>query len=381
MIEFKEVYKSYRNQSVLNNINVKIEDGEFFVLIGSSGCGKTTMLKMINKLNSIDQGEIYVDGMAVSKLPDAMLPKKIGYVVQENGLFPHLTIFENIALTLKLTKYPKTKIETRVREMLEMVNLDMDLYGIKYPSQLSGGQRQRVNIARAFAADPPIILMDEPFSALDPVTKTELQDEVFKLQKRFNKTIVFVTHDMNEAIKLADRICVIEKGHIVQCDIPERILKNPADNYVDEFIGKNKLWSNPEFVKAQDIMLRKPIKAPKEFKVRQAIYKMRHFNVDSLLVTDDEQLIGIVWLKDLRKIKNYDDPITAYITDDYISVFNDTSLKKIISKIDYNISGIIPVVNHVGKLQGFLTKGRLLATLSRQYIPQGSANERSGMIE
>ena len=382
MIELKHVYKAYKNQPVLNDINLQIKDGEFFVLIGSSGCGKTTLLKMLNKLNTIDKGEILIDGLDVRKLPEMELPQKIGYVVQESGLFPHLTVADNIELSLKLSKYPKDQIEVRRNAMMEMVELDPVTYADKFPSQLSGGQRQRVNIARAFAADPPIILMDEPFSALDPVTRTELQDEVYKLHNRFKKTIVMVTHDMNEAIKLADRICIIEKGHIVQCDTPERVMKAPADAYVEEFIGKNKLWSSPEFVKAEDIMMKKPVQAPKEFKVRQALYKMGHFSVDSLLITEDGRLLGVVWLEDLRKAKvDYDEPIMNYISDDYISVFTDTTLKKIISTIDYNISGVIPVLDHDNVVQGFLTKGRLLAVLSRQYTPEGSADERSGIIE
>ena len=381
MIEFKQVYKSYKNQAILNDINLEINDGEFFVLIGASGCGKTTLLKMINKLNTIDRGSIIIDGTDLKKLSEADIPKKMGYVVQENGLFPHLTVYDNIAVPLKLTGFPKSDAPQKVREMLEMVNLDPELYENKYPSQLSGGQKQRVNIARAFAADAPLILMDEPFSALDPVTRTELQDEVFKLHKKLKKTIVFVTHDMNEAIKLADRICIIEKGRIVQCDTPEQILKNPADEYIENFIGKDKLWSNPEFVKAEDIMIKYPISAPKEFKVRQALYKMRHFSVDSLLITDGKKLLGIVWLEDLKAVKSYDEPIENYISDDYVSVFADTSLMKIISTIDYNISGIIPVLNHREEILGFLTKSRLLAILSRQYSPMGSQEERSGIIE
>ena len=381
MIYLKHVYKAYKNQPVLSDINLEIQDGEFFVLIGSSGCGKTTLLKMLNKLNTVDKGEVIIDGTDVRKLPEAELPSKIGYVVQENGLFPHMTVADNIELSMKLSKFPKDKLEIRRNEMMEMVDLDPMTYADKFPSQLSGGQRQRVNIARAFAADPPIILMDEPFSALDPVTRTELQDEVYKLHNRFKKTIVMVTHDMNEAIKLADRICIIEKGHIVQCDSPEKIMKDPADDYVREFMGKNRLWSSPEFVKAEDIMMSKPVQAPKEFKVRQALYKMGHFSVDSLLITSDGKLLGIVWMKDLQNVKDYDDPITNYLSDDYISVHTDTTLQKIISTIDYNISGIIPVLDHSEKVQGFLTKGRLLAVLSRQYTPEGSADERSGIIE
>lgn len=381
MIEFKNVSKSYKNEQILNSINLTIDTGEFFVLIGSSGCGKTTLLKMINKLNPITQGDIIIDGVNVKKMPESDLPKKIGYVVQENGLFPHLTVEGNIELILKLAGFPKEEIPGRINEMLRMVDLEPNLYLNKFPSQLSGGQRQRVNVARAFASDPPIILMDEPFSALDPITRIELQDEVFKLHKRFKKTFVFVTHDMNEALKMADRICVIEKGRIAQCDTPEHILKAPADSYVEEFLGKNKLWSNPEFIKAEDIMLRRPICAPKEFNVHQALYRMAHFNVDSLLILDGRQVAGIVWMEELREVQETNASIINYISDDFISVFTDTTLQKIISTIDYNISGIIPVIDHEKNLCGFLTKGRLLSVLSRQYTPDGSADERSGIIE
>ncbi len=381
MIVFDSVYKSYKNKSVLMDINLTIKDGECFVLIGASGCGKTTLLKTINKLNSINKGTIQIDGTSIEEIKEKDLPKKIGYVVQENGLFPHLTVGENIELVMKLSGFNKEKIQERVDEVLNMVELPPFEYKNLFPVQLSGGQRQRVNVARAFASDPPYILMDEPFSALDPVTRAELQDEVYALHKKLNKTIVFVTHDMNEAIKLADRICVIENGHIAQCDTPENILKYPADKYVEEFIGKNKLWSNPEYVKAEDIMLKKPVQAPKEFKVRQAIYKMSHHNVDSLIITDKDRLLGLVWLEELQKIQNKNEPVSQYISEDYVSVFTDTTLKKIISTIDYNISGVIPVIDHNYILKGFLTKGRLLSTLSRQFTPEGSADERSGIIE
>lgn len=215
MIELKNVSKSFKNKKVLENISLEIQTGEFFVVIGSSGCGKTTLLKSINKLHNIDSGDIIINGESVANLNPSDLPKKIGYVVQEGGLFPHLTIADNIALTLNIINESEGKISKRVDEMLQMVDLEPDVYGNLYPSQLSGGQRQRVGVARAFAADPDIILMDEPFSALDPVTRNELQDEVFKLQKRFNKTIIFVTHDMDEAIKLANRICIIQEGTVI----------------------------------------------------------------------------------------------------------------------------------------------------------------------
>ena len=380
MIELKNVSKSFKNKKVLENISLEIQTGEFFVVIGSSGCGKTTLLKSINKLHNIDSGDIIINGESVANLNPSDLPKKIGYVVQEGGLFPHLTIADNIALTLNIINESEGKISKRVDEMLQMVDLEPDVYGNLYPSQLSGGQRQRVGVARAFAAYPDIILMDEPFSALDPVTRNELQDEVFKLQKRFNKTIIFVTHDMDEAIKLANRICIIQEGTVIQCDTPENILKHPANSYVEDFVGKNKLWSNPEFVKAEDIMLKKPYEISKERTVVQAIQIMGNHNIESILVTEESKLLGVLYLEDIIDKENYTGAIEEYISKEYPYAFTDTNLRKIITTFDYNMSGIIPVIDHSNYVQGYLTKGALLASLSRQFAPYGSRVEESGII-
>ena len=380
MIELKNVSKSFKNKKVLENISLEIQTGEFFVVIGSSGCGKTTLLKSINKLHNIDSGDIIINVESVANLNPSDLPKKIGYVVQEGGLFPHLTIADNIALTLNIINESEGKISKRVDEMLQMVDLEPEVYGNLYPSQLSGGQRQRVGVARAFAADPDIILMDEPFSALDPVTRNELQDEVFKLQKRFNKTIIFVTHDMDEAIKLANRICIIQEGTVIQCDTPENILKHPANSYVEDFVGKNKLWSNPEFVKAEDIMLKKPYEISKERTVVQAIQIMGNHNIESILVTEESKLLGVLYLEDIIDKENYTGAIEEYISKEYPYAFTDTNLRKIITTFDYNMSGIIPVIDHSNYVQGYLTKGALLASLSRQFAPYGSRVEESGII-
>lgn len=380
MITLKNVYKSFKNKEVLKDINLEIKSGEFFVVIGSSGCGKTTLLKSINKLHSIDKGQIMINGNPVENIKPADLPKQIGYVVQEGGLFPHLTIYDNIALTLQITGEKKEAVSKRVDEMLKMVDLDPDMYRELYPSQLSGGQRQRVGVARAFAPDPEIILMDEPFSALDPVTRNELQDQVFKLQKQFNKTIVFVTHDMDEAIKLAERICIIQDGTIIQCDTPENILKHPANEYIEGFIGKNRLWSNPEFVKAQDIMLKKPYEITKDRTIVQAIQIMRNNNIESILVTENNKLLGVLYLEDIVDKESYAGTIEKYISKDYVSAKLNTSLRQIITNFNYDISGIIPVLDEEGNVKGYLTKGTLLATLSRQFIQQESNEERCEII-
>lgn len=381
MIEFQNVSMAYKDRPVLNHVDLTIQDSEFFVLIGSSGCGKTTLLKSINKLLNVQKGKLLINGTPVDRIKTNQLPNLVGYVVQAGGLFPHLTVEENIALVMRIAGYPSERISERVTEMLRMVDLDPDTYRNQYPSQLSGGQQQRVRVARAFAVDPPIVLMDEPFSALDPMTRAELQDEIHTLQKKTKKTVVFVTHDMDEAIKLADRICIIQEGHIVQCDTPERILKAPANQYVTDFIGANRLWANPEYIRARDIMRRRPITISRGRTVLQALQIMRQSGVDSLLVVDGrDRLLGVLWLEELMSEKDGSGSAETYLSDDYVAVEGDTTLKEIISTIDYDVSGIIPVIEHDRTLVGFLTKSSLLATMSRQFVPEHTAGERSGVI-
>lgn len=378
MIVFENVDKAYKNKQVLTNVNLTINSGEFMVLIGSSGCGKTTLLKSINKLHSINGGSIKIDGVPIENQDSIKIRRRIGYVVQDAGLFPHLTVAENISTVLKINEYPQEKIAAHIDELLEMVELEPAAYRDLYPSQLSGGQRQRVGVARAFATDPEIILMDEPFSALDPVTRSDLQDEVVKLQKQLQKTVVFVTHDMDEAIKMADRICVIQNGRIVQCDTAENILKHPANDYVKLFIGQNRLWSNPDFIKAKDIMLKNPCRISANRTVIQALQVMNHARVDSVLVTDNNKFKGIVWLEDLKNFEKYNSPLVDFISEDYHAVNEETSLKDIVNTVNYEYFGIIPVLNDNQELCGFLTKSRLLAVLSRQY--QNANVQRGGAL-
>ena len=381
MIEFQNVSMAYKDRPVLNHVDLTIQDSEFFALIGSSGCGKTTLLKSINKLLNVQKGKLLINGTPVDRIKTNQLPNLVGYVVQAGGLFPHLTVEENIALVMRIAGYPSERISERVTEMLRMVDLDPDTYRNQYPSQLSGGQQQRVGVARAFAVDPPIVLMDEPFSALDPMTRAELQDEIHTLQNKTRKTVLFVTHDMDEAIKLADRICIIQEGHIVQCDTPERILKAPANQYVTDFIGANRLWANPEYIRARDIMRRRPITISRGRTVLQALQIMRQSGVDSLLVVDGrDRLLGVLWLEELMSEKDGSGSAETYLSDDYVAVEGDTTLKEIISTIDYDVSGIIPVIEHDRTLVGFLTKSSLLATMSRQFVPEHTAGERSGVI-
>ncbi|MPY80105.1 MAG: betaine/proline/choline family ABC transporter ATP-binding protein [Actinophytocola sp.] len=240
MISLRDVSKRYSgaDAEAVRPLSIDIERGEFLVLVGPSGCGKTTTLRMINRLVEPSGGEIWVDGKNATRVDADELRRHIGYVIQQVGLLPHMTIGENVGLVPKLLGWGKDRIRQRVTELLDLVGLDPDTYRSRYPKQLSGGQQQRVGVARALAADPPVMLMDEPFGAIDPITRGHLQDEFLKLQARIRKTIVFVTHDIDEALRLGDRIAIFdENARLAQLATPLEILTNPADDFVRSFIG------------------------------------------------------------------------------------------------------------------------------------------------
>jgi osmoprotectant transport system ATP-binding protein len=240
MIHFENVSKQYDDgTTAVKSLNLTIHKGEFFVLIGPSGSGKTTTLKMINRLNEISDGTITINGKRISDYDIHELRWNIGYVLQQIALFPQMTIEENIAVVPEMKKWDKAEISKRVDELLEMVGLEPETYKQRKPSELSGGQQQRIGVVRALAADPEFILMDEPFSALDPISREKLQDDILKLQKAIKKTIVFVTHDMQEALKLGDRICIMKDGEIVQIGTRDELIYHPINDFVREFIGTN----------------------------------------------------------------------------------------------------------------------------------------------
>ena len=366
MIKAVNLTKVFRTESVettaLNGINLEINKGEFLAIMGPSGCGKSTLLSLICGLLPCTEGQIKINGKPLKESTT-----NVGYMLQHDELFEWRTIYNNVILGLEVQHALTARTKQRAHELLDIYGLG-DFKNAR-PSELSGGMRQRAALIRTLVLEPELLLLDEPFSALDPVTRGELQNEVVKLQKRFHKTIVFVTHDMDEAIKMADRICIIQNGQIAQFDRPEEILKRPANAYVEEFVGKNRLWGNPAYIHAEDIMKKAVIHISKNRTVLQALQIMRHNTVDSLLVTSgrEHRLEGIVWLKNLQEVKDYSASLEEYITQDYISVYADTSLQEIIDTVDYDASGIIPVVNHENELLGGLTKSGLLATLSKRY--------------
>ena len=298
MIQFEHVSKNYGKTPILKDLNFTIPDGQFVVLIGPSGCGKTTTLKTINRLIDIDEGTISIDGKDIRSSDKVELRRHIGYVIQQIGLFPNMTVAQNICVVPRLLKYDKQRQDGIVREMLKMVN--MEQYADKYPSQLSGGQQQRIGVLRALAASPPIVLMDEPFSALDPMTREVLQDEVKNIQQKLGKTIVFVSHDMGEALKLADVIIFMESGRVVQMASPEEMLEHPANDLVRNFLGKHSPEA-PAPSKVESFMRTNVFSVRRDRGVLECAERMARGSVDTLLVTDEnDRYVGTVSIGDIR---------------------------------------------------------------------------------
>ncbi len=372
MIKFDKVCKSYKDKKVLQNVSFEIKDNTITTLIGESGCGKTTTLKMINRLIEPTSGKITINEKDIKNINPISLRRSIGYVIQQTGLFPHMTIKENIELILKIKKVNQKKINSRTLEMMDMIGLDADEFLNRYPSELSGGQQQRIGIARAFASDPDIILMDEPFSALDPVTRVNLQDELMKLQEKFSKTIIFVTHDMDEAIKISDNIAIMDGGKLVQYNTPEMILKHPANDFVKNFVGKKRIWTSPNLIKVEDIMIDNPITCREEFSIFYCLNKMKMSRVDSLMIVDeDRKLKGILYVSSLTNV-NYDNKCARdFIENDFIVAKPEDSIVNLLKVIDDNKVATIPVVDNNGRLKGLITRSSLITSLSQQFLEKG----------
>ena len=254
MIEYKSVKKEIGDKCIIRDLSMTIHDGEFIVMIGPSGCGKTTTVKMINRLLEPTEGEILIDGVNTRDMDLVKLRTSIGYVIQQIGLFPNMTVEENIAVVPNIMKWDKEAIHQRVQELMEMVDMPYEQFGKKYPRQLSGGQQQRIGVLRALAARPPILLMDEPFGALDPITRETLQREIKKIQQKLHITVLFITHDMHEAVKLADRIVFMDQGQILQMGTPKELICHPANEKVAQFISLQNVGLDEQQLTAEDIM-------------------------------------------------------------------------------------------------------------------------------
>lgn len=368
MIQFINVSKAYKEHNVIENINLEINKGELVVLIGPSGCGKTTILKMINRLIEPSDGQIKINGTDIEAQDPIELRRNIGYVIQQTGLFIHMTVRENIEIIPRLAKMPVSEIVDRTVKLMETVGLPEEFLD-RYPNHLSGGQQQRVGVARAFAMNPDIILMDEPFSALDPLTRSQLQDELVSLQSKLHKTIVFVTHDMDEAVKIADRICILQGGRILQYDTPENILKNPAHGFVSEFVGSKRIWSSPQLIRAKDIMITSPKTTYPYVPMFKGLEKMRIDKVDSLIVIDeDNRLLGIVRARSILNSADKSLPVETVMTPARVTADTEENIVSLLEKINgLNISNI-PVTDRDNRLAGLITNSSLVTTMSHQFI-------------
>lgn len=370
MIKFEQVSKKFKDKKVLNNISFDIQKGHLVAFIGASGCGKTTTLKMINRLIKPTSGKIFINGEDIQTKDVIALRRNMGYVIQQTGLFPHKTVKENIEMIPKVEKKDQKEIEKRTYELMDMVGLNPEEFLERYPTELSGGQQQRVGVARAFATDPDIILMDEPFSALDPITRVGLQEELINLQSILKKTIVFVTHDMDEAIKISDMICIMKDGKILQYDTPENILKNPINEFVSDFVGKNRIWTSPEFIKAEDIMIENPITCLSNMTLLRCMEKMRSSKVDSLMVVENRsnKLLGVIRAKEIQLQSDRTQEVGKIMSTNYLSVSPTDSIIDVLTVVDENEVSNIPVVDENRILLGLITKSSLVTTLSQQYL-------------
>lgn len=366
MIQLKGINKIYDDGfQALKNIDLTFENGKINVLIGPSGCGKTTTMKLLNRLIDYTDGEILVDDQNIKQMNPFELRRQMGYVIQNIGLFPHMSIYDNVATVPKLLKWDKAKIRERVDALLKMVNLDPETYRDRYPSELSGGQQQRIGVIRALAAEPSTILMDEPFSALDPISREQLQDELTRLQQEINKTIIFVTHDMDEAIKIADQIILMKDGEIVQKGAPQEILANPANEFVTEFIGEDRLQN--QLPSISDFMQTDYPALSSEHTAEQAIQLFSDQHISDIPVVDDNGAFkGILNLFDM--VKNSGAELKTLINDTYPAITENMDIHRLMyAFIDQELS-VYPIQTDTGKLAGVVKRNQLFQLLQQFYL-------------
>lgn len=362
MIEFQHVTKVYKGGKIaVEDVNVSFEKGEFICFIGTSGSGKTTCMRMINRMNEPTEGKILIDGQDIQSLNPVELRRKIGYVIQSIGLMPHMTIRDNITLVQKLLKVSDEERNKTAEKMIDLVELPREMLD-RYPSELSGGQQQRIGVVRALAADQDIILMDEPFGALDPITRDALQDLVKDLQERLGKTIVFVTHDMDEALKLANRIVIMSGGKVIQFGTPDEILRNPANEFVEELIGEDRLLqAKPDATIVGEVALANPITITREHSLQEAIRLMRQKRVDTLLVVDEaNHLEGYIDVEVIDRERGSGKSVGEVMNPQVFFVKQSALLRDTLRRILTRGIKYVPVVDEEKRLVGILTRASLV---------------------
>lgn len=362
MIEFQNVTKIYKgNKKAVSDISLSFDDSEFICFIGTSGSGKTTAMRMINRMIEPSSGNILIDGKNIRDINPVELRRSVGYVIQNIGLLPHMTIRDNITLVPKLLKWPEQERKEIAEQMIRLVELPVDMLD-RYPHELSGGQQQRIGVVRALAADQNIVLMDEPFGALDPITRDALQDFVKELQEKMGKTIVFVTHDMDEALKLATKIVIMSHGKVVQCDTPENILKNPANEFVRELIGEERLIpSQQDYITVGEVVNQQAISITPDKSVSEAIRLMREKRVDTLLVVDKQNVLrGFIDVEMINNQRGRTTIVGDILNSDVFFIRDTALLRNAIQKILKRGLKYVPVVDKDKKLIGIITRSSLV---------------------
>jgi len=353
LIKLEHVGKTYTDGTkAVKDLTMEIKQGEFCVFLGPSGCGKTTSMKMINRLIPLTTGKIYIDGVDTAKLNQNELRRGIGYAIQNIGLFPHRTVGENIATVPTLLKWPKQEKRERAAELLDLVGMDPKMFIDKYPSELSGGQQQRVGVARCLGADPPILLMDEPFGAIDPITRNKLQDEFLKIQSKIKKTIAFVTHDINEAIKMGDKIALMRQGELVQYADPATLLSSPKNEFVRNFIGADRVLKGLRLLKAKDVMQEPPLTVkvgedPMTVRARMESENLRW----SMLTEDGARFLGWITSDDLHESKLIRDVMIPPT----VTATPDTPLNEALSMMLNSAIGTLAILDEQERLVGVLS--------------------------
>lgn len=368
IVEFRHVSKSYANgKQALSDFNLTVNPGDFVCLIGTSGAGKTTTMRMINRMLLPTSGHVIVEGQDVAHQDPIELRRHIGYVIQNIGLIPHMTLEENIELVPRLLNWPKEKREQRAKQLMKMVELPED-YLQRYPSELSGGQQQRVGVIRALAADQKIILMDEPFGALDPITRARLQTIVKRLQENTGTTIIMITHDMHEAVTLASKLVVMDHGKVIQEGSPTEIINHPANDFVEGLIGKQELAeARAELSTAETVMKKDPITVKPNANLIQAATIMRDHHVDALLVVDDDShLMGTVDIANLMDEENHHLHVGDIMKTDPQTVETTEPLRLIARPMLNGNFKFVPVVDSDNKLMGIITRSTLVNILYNQ---------------
>ncbi|MCK0769977.1 ABC transporter ATP-binding protein [Chromohalobacter canadensis] len=349
-----------------DHISMEVPSGEICILLGPSGCGKTTTLKMINRIVRPTSGKVFINGEDTSSLDTQDLRRNIGYVIQQIGLFPNMTIEENITVVPKLLGWDKAKYRERAREMMRMIAMEPDAFLKRYPSELSGGQQQRIGVARALAADPPVMLMDEPFGAIDPINRAVIQDEFLKMQQELNKTIMFVSHDIDEAIKMGDRIAIFRDGKLVQYSEPDELLAAPKNDFVESFLGEDRALKRLNLVQVRDLASEEIGLVRPDETLATALQRIESYGYQNsiVMVNDKRQPVGIINAAVARTTQ-------GHCRDHYQSVpvvvSLDDDLRKVASLMFANDMTWVPCVDDDGRIVGQVTQRAITHHLGSRY--------------